>query len=212
MKKKNFKILTSWDDYCEENYRIAELLKKYKLPGIFFIDLRNPKQAEKQIKELATMGFEMGAHTINHPSDLKLLSDDLLMIEIKDCRKRLRKIVNQKVEWFCYPRGRYDFRVIDAVKEAGYKWARTTKVLNTDFPKNPFEVKTTIHLGYDRDEYFGTDWLEMALDSFDIAINKKNGYYHIWGHGWEIEKYNQWEKLEKLFNYLSGIYEGLYSK
>ena len=30
----------------------------------------------------------------------------------------------------------------------------------------------------------------------------KNYNIHIWGHGWEIEKYNLWQKLEEFLKFL----------
>jgi hypothetical protein len=29
------------------------------------------------------------------------------------------------------------------------------------------------------------------------------GVFHIWGHSWEIDQHNDWERLEGLFSYLS---------
>ena len=41
-------------------------------------------------------------------------------------RRRLRRIFHVPVHFFCYPSGRYNERVIAAVKAAGYLGATTT--------------------------------------------------------------------------------------
>jgi peptidoglycan-N-acetylglucosamine deacetylase len=201
--KGKIKIITSWDDFCDENYRIADLLKKYNLPGIFFIPTETDPSSREMIENLADKGFEIGCHTKTHPRDLKALDFDGLAFEISDCRKQLQEIANQEIEWFCYPRGRYNEITKKYVLGAGFKYARTTKVLNISEAKDNSEIKTAIHVGYQRDEYEKKDWLIMAFELFDKALKKENSVFHLWGHGWEIAKFNQWEKLEKLLSYIS---------
>ena len=198
-------IITSWDDYCEENYRMAELLKKYKLPGIFFLPTERPLVdfCAKQIEDLADQGFKIGCHTKTHPLDLKILDNHQLKSEIKDCRKQLQEMANQEINWFCYPRGRYDLRVKNVVIGTGFKYARTTKILNIKPSEDNFEIKTAIHVGCARKEYGDKDWLIVAFELFDKAMKKENSVFHLWGHGWEIAKFNQWEKLERLLKYLA---------
>ncbi len=83
------------------------------------------------------------------------------------------------------------------VREVGFEEARTTKVGIVEFPPDPFEVHTTVHV-YQRSEYDRKPWLEYAID-----ILKTNPiYFHLWGHSWEIEKFDLWDELEKLFKYL----------
>ena len=86
------------------------------------------------------------------------------------------------------------------VVRAGFKEARTTKVLNIEKPVDLFEKGTSIHV-YQRKEYEGKDWLSVAYELCNLA-KKKKGYFHIWGHSWEIEKYQQWDKLEEFFKFV----------
>lgn len=201
---KRYKILISWDDYHEKNYQIAALLKKYELPATFFIEAGG-QHKKNQIINLANMGFEIGCHTWSHPQDLKELTDDQLEWEIKVCRENLQEWTGQKIDWFCYPRGRYNERVINHVKGAGYLSARTTDII---FNKPPDENAQLWQPGgihcFQREEY-RTDWLDFGKFYIDTAI-KDNMPIRIWGHAKEIEKNNEWGKLEKLFEYL---YENL---
>jgi len=206
--KENFKFITSWDDYCLENIKLAEVLKKYNLPAIFFIEL-SKKEAKEQIKYLSDLGFEIGSHTINHPQDLKKLAlegnFEKLYYEIDDSKKILELLTEKTIEWFCYPRGRYNDVIKDVVETFGYKYARTTKVLNIEHPDDLYEIETSIHVYPNRKEYGGKKWIDIAFKLFDEAY-KNNGYFHLWGHAWEIEKFGLWDELEWFLKYVKSTF------
>ena len=189
----------SFDDGNRLDLKVAKLLNKYGFGGTFYIP-SNCEMSEDEIKLIAN-DHTIGGHTVNHMQDLKLLTDNELKIEIEDNRKWLQKLTGQGLLFFCYPRGRYDERVIRAVMTAGYSIARTTKVLETDTPPKDFEYGTTIHM-YNRNEYNGTAWYDIARSMFDVA-KKKRGYYHLWGHSWEIDKNNDWDNFENLLDYIN---------
>ncbi len=202
------KIQSSWDDFCPQNYRLAELLKKYKIPAIFFIECDKLEKI-KQIKDLANMGFEIGCHTRTHPADLKRLTKEQLSDEIISPRILLQANTGQSIDWFCYPKGKYDNRVKGIVEEAGYKFARTTKV-EIPWSFDPLEIFTSWHC-YNRKEYHGKPWLKYAkywLKFIDNNFKKgtEASEIHFWGHAWEIDKYDDWDNLEKLFKLINKKY------
>ena len=47
-------------------------------------------------------------------------------------------------------------------------------------------------------EYLDDGWFKVAVDMLDKAKVDK-GIYHLWGHSWEIDKFDWWEPLEQLF-------------
>jgi len=195
----NFRFISSWDDGKRLDLRLAKLLKKYNIPAIFYIPTCC-ELTDDEIMSLYKMGFEIGGHTFSHPQDLKLLNHIELECEIESNKKFLEDILKTKITKFCYPRGRYDDNVIEAVIKAGYKEARTTKVLCNKEPDNRFKTSTTIHI-YQRSEYKEIDWLKLAKDLF-IKTKKENGVYHLWGHSHEIDRDNNWEKLEELLKFI----------
>lgn len=195
----NFSILTSWDDGTEEDLRLIKLLKKYKLPAIFFVPIKSWGFDNLYKYE----GFAIGSHTVRHPQDLKLLSDPTLEEELMTSKTTLEEVLGTSIDWFCYPRGRYNQRVKDVVKKAGYKYARTTHVgsITKIDDQDPLEIDTTVHVGYDRAEYNGDSWLNYATKNLN-RVQKRGGLYHIWGHSAEIDRNNGWAALEKLFSKL----------
>ncbi len=70
-------------------------------------------------------GWELDAHTITHP-DLTHVDDAQLWREVKGSRTQLERAFHVPVDFFCYPSGRYDARVVNAVRRAGYLGATTT--------------------------------------------------------------------------------------
>jgi ABC-type uncharacterized transport system YnjBCD substrate-binding protein len=35
-------------------------------------------------------------------------------------------------------------------------------------------------------------------------VNREGGVFHLWGHSWEIDRYKDWDRLEKVLRYISG--------
>lgn len=199
-KRENKKMicLTSWDDGSKEDLRIAELLQKYELDGTFFIPT-NCELTVKNIRELSE-DFNIGGHTVNHPVDMKKLNKEQLRDEILPNKTSLEAITRKKVIDFCYPRGRYNEETIEVLKECGFKTARTTLVANTFVPEDKFRIKSTVHAYPYRKEYGHDKWYEYAKKAFLVA--KEDGYFHLWGHSWEIEKFRQWKRLEDVLQFI----------
>jgi peptidoglycan/xylan/chitin deacetylase (PgdA/CDA1 family) len=82
-----------------------------------------------QVRELASAGMEIGAHTANHPI-LSRLAPEHARFEIEDGRRRLEAIVGKPVRLFAYPNGkpRQDYLAEHArmVKELGFEAAVST--------------------------------------------------------------------------------------
>lgn len=188
---------SSWDDARRNDLQLAQILKQYKLPATFYIPGNNELSDDELLK--LSKDFEIGGHTMTHPMDLKLLSDESLKWEIDENRRSLQALTGQKIEKFCYPRGRYDKRVMDVVTECGYKYARTTMVMHTRWAHH-LMVPTSVQVNSVRREYSGRTWDEVAHEMCIRAIS--GGVFHIWGHSHEIERDQQWGELNEFFSWL----------
>lgn len=193
-------IITSWDDGREQDLRLAELLRKYMIPAIFYI----PSNCDLNQKEILSIAkdFQIGGHTVNHSPDMKLLNEEQTRYEVEDNRKWLRELTKQEVTSFCYPRGRFNDMTKRVVEEAGYTEARTTKVLYVERNiEDRFETNTAIHVYPNRTEYEGKSWLELAKQLYYKA-GEVEGVFHLWGHSWEVDKFGLWEELEEFFKFI----------
>lgn len=204
------KIQLSFDDYCPENYKLADLLTKYGFVSktIFFIECEIPDHFA-QIMNLDGYGFEIGSHTITHPPDMKLLVPEVLRYEISGSKTKLEELIDKEIKWFCYPKGKYNKKVQEHVKLAGYEYARTVKVDHWHSPYK-YEQNPTVHI-YPRKEYKGLPWKMFAEKTLDKLAILEDPTFHLWGHAWEIEKFNYWEQLEEFLIHLNK-YENTHSK
>ncbi len=194
-------ILISFDDYSPYNETIADLLLKYNLPAIFFIECNHSKHLS-QISRLSRNGFEIGGHTVNH-SILRGLDKEDMEFEINECKKRIEDITGKDCKWFAYPRGRHDEKVRKAVKDAGFEKVRTTLVLNNKMDDH-MQLSTTVHALDGRKEYKDVSWYDVATIKLEIADT-----FHLWGHANEIIEKGYLKDLERIFELLSYKYESL---
>ncbi len=223
---------TSWDDGHVLDFRIAEMLERYGMQGTFYVNQYkqgNNFLAPGRIQELSRR-FEIGAHTLTHP-DLTTLNDKELKEEIEGSKKYLQDLLGKEVTMFCYPKGLYSEKVKQSVLSARFLGARTVKKYVTVFPKDPFEMGTTLHvypwplrkkdarrllwgrhlfqpIQKDLNLFLKTLPSVRAFVSWqDYARHLFNhavsygNYFHLWGHSWEIEKYGMWGDLEEFFRY-----------
>ncbi len=85
-----------------------------------------PLMTREQILELDALGVEFGGHTHTH-QDLRKLEPRKLLREITGCQKALTDLLGRPARSFSYPYGLFSERVQEAVKEAGFTAACTTK-------------------------------------------------------------------------------------
>ena len=48
------------------------------------------------------------------------------------------------------------------------------------------------------------DWAARARHTFDIA-RERDGVWHLWGHSWEIERNQDWARLEEVLDYVARV-------
>lgn len=210
-------VTTSWDDGSVSDIKLSKLLEKYSLKATFYIT-KDYEYMEKNltVKQIINLGqkYEIGAHTLTHP-DLDKIGIKKAMDEIKGSKEYLESILDYSIEMFCYPRGRYNPKIIDVVQQAGFVGARTCKLGNFIIPTNVYTVPITLQVSNGSPVQIVRlcisnnlsvksviDWENRAKELFDIFL-KKGGVYHLWGHSSEIAANDEWDKLERVFKYIS---------
>jgi peptidoglycan/xylan/chitin deacetylase (PgdA/CDA1 family) len=79
---------------------------------------------QRQIKGLVSAGWELDTQGYSH-ADLVTLDESELHFQIATARETVRRRYGVPVNWFCYPSGHYDARVIAEVKAAGFTGSTT---------------------------------------------------------------------------------------
>ena len=225
-------VTTSWDDGDVLDVKLARLLDRYNIQGTFYItkDYRKERLSDEDIRALSQR-YEIGAHTLTHP-DLRGIARAEKMHEIQGSKEWLEHLLGKEVSSFCYPSGFFDAESVELIKEAGFRGARTTLLGNIESFVDPFLLPTTIQvypmpfrkLGA-RGYWWGKllqpfterspalralgvpltasrSFEALACATFDLAL-ARGGVFHLWGHSWEIEKYNLWRPLERVLSYIS---------
>ena len=135
-------IVLSFDDGSRDHHDIAgPILGAYDFPGVLNLKIESLAQKElgdADIEELLAGGWELASHTRTH-ADLTTLDAATLADEVANSRRALQRRFGVPVDFFCYPAGAYDATVVEAVEDAGYRGATTTRPGLAE-PDRPYEL------------------------------------------------------------------------
>ena len=218
------KALTfSYDDGVTQDIRLVELFNKYGMKATFNINSELlGKSGELLIngKKISHVkidpddvcriydGHEVAAHTLTHPLLVRVQNDAEVIRQVEEDRKNLSGIFGYEVEGFAYPGGgvNFDSRLSKLIREnTGVKYARTTQVTNSfALPEDLYEFKPTLHhTKFDDLMRLGKEFLELEPNSPAL--------FYVWGHSYEFDADDSWEKFEEFLKMMSGkedIYYG----
>ena len=220
-------VTTSWDDGHPSDERLADLLSRYGIAGTFYVPDRNsegrPVLDKAAIRRL-TGNVEIGGHSIDHVV-LHRLAPEELARQVEGNKRWLEDVTGNPVRGFCYVRGRYNSAVTDVVRRAGFEYARTTDNFHTGIGNEPFEIPTTLQLY----PHPASDYVKMLLRGPSLArarlflsavgagplvervrrladhARTGDGYFHLWGHSWELDEHDLWGDLEKTLAHLASL-------
>ncbi len=128
-------IVLTFDDNGEGFYQfVVPLLRQYKFPAAMFVHTASPTMDKPgrphmtwdQLRELTKDPLiTIGAHSINHPEDMRQLSEAAATQEIAGCKTELEKQLGIPVNYFAYPNGKYNNALEKLTQDAGFKMAFT---------------------------------------------------------------------------------------
>jgi len=195
-----------WDDAILNDLRLIQILKKYNAKATFAVDagnLTNERQPNAWVVSGNTYGkvsiddikkiyseFEVACHGLSHKA-LTSLTGSALTYDIAESKRLLELWLNRPVKGFVYPGCPYDEVSKNAVKNAGFTWARTCERA-PDFCSNtdPFEFRTTVAFNS------STFWQEFN------RIKATGGVFSFWGHTFFTTE-AQWADIEAKIAQLS---------
>ena len=211
----NLKAITfSYDDGVTQDVRIIELFNKYGLKSTFNINslllgkrdtllqdgvLVSHNKIKLQDVKKIYFGHEIASHTLTH-ANLTNLSEKEIIKEVEEDRKRLSDIAGYNVVGMAYPCGEFNCDVIKTIKNnTGIKYARTTDSTHDFlFKKNLLKFNPTVYQHCEGDKM-----IELAEKFLKLKTDKPSVFY-IWGHSYELDIFNTWEKFEEFLKLISG--------
>jgi peptidoglycan/xylan/chitin deacetylase (PgdA/CDA1 family) len=209
------KCLTfSYDDAVTQDRRLVELFNRYGVRGTFNLNsgcfgrqgtvnyelIREATHNKIEESEVAALykGHEVAVHTVTHPN-LCLLDRAAIRYEVMEDRRNLERLVGYPVTGMAYPYGAYDNTVIGVLKECGIHYSRTV-IATQQFgvPQDFLMWHPTCHFGDDNMEELVRRFLN---DKDDKSYQK---LLYIWGHSYELDGNDTWERMEDTLRALSG--------
>ena len=141
----NKKVALTFDDGYIDIYQNAyPMMEKLGFQGTVFAitDLVGTPGYMNwdNLKTLQKAGWSIESHTVSHP-DLANLSNDQANYQIVESKKIIEKELGAKVNFFCYPSGKYNNETVVLLKAAGYKGAVTTQYGTENSVYNLFELQ-----------------------------------------------------------------------
>lgn len=126
----NKTVCITFDDGCETDLiSAAPVLKELGFGATSYITVeilgKRGYMTHAQVRELSALGIEIGCHSRTHPY-LTDVDDLQLRDETAGAKDRLEQIAGIRVDHFSCPGGRWDARVLEAVKNAGFQTMATS--------------------------------------------------------------------------------------
>ena len=117
------RVAVTFDDGHESVLTEAlPILERLGLVGTVFPRLDDDGTARLETRDLRRLldaGWEVGSHSLTHPS-LPTLDDETLMMELRESKRRLESELGIRCTSLSYPYGAADARVVAATDRAGY--------------------------------------------------------------------------------------------
>lgn len=137
-------VAITFDDGAETDLiTAAQLLKELAYQATFYVTVGFLGKAGylscAQLRELSSLGFEIGCHSMTH-CYLTDLDSAGLRREIVDAKQQLQQILGTPVKHFSCPGGRYNQRARNTARAAGYDSVATSRPQANSSSTNPLAL------------------------------------------------------------------------
>lgn len=122
-------VVLSFDDgYASQMRTALPVLQRARWPGVLnlTLDFVDGLGGDGAVRRLIGAGWQIDGHSRTHP-DLRTVSAAQLADETAGARAELQRRFGVAANFFAYPNGRYDARVVAAVRRAGFLAATTVR-------------------------------------------------------------------------------------
>lgn len=203
----------SYDDAVTQDIRFVSMLNRFGLKGTFNINtgllgqeswhtqngktVTHNKLQPEQILEVYS-GHELAVHGRTH-LDLALVPAGTAAYEVTADRRAIEEMVKHPVTGMAYPFGTYTEETPGILKNCGIEYSRTTHSTHTfEIPENFLFWDPTCH--HEDPKLFS------LTDQFleDLEEKDKSRLFYIWGHSYEFDVTDTWERMEEFLKRIYG--------
>lgn len=206
-------ITLSFDDGVIQDRRMVEILNRYGLKCTFNLNsalwgvtiqvgdkvrIDHTRIAPSEVAPLYR-GHEVAVHTLTHPN-LTTLPDAEIIRQVETDRKNLSALCGYEVIGMAYPCGgvNNNDHVAEVIREnTGVKYSRTiTSTYSFEQQENLYRFNPTLHVKDARCEEICKAFLEAEFDSPKLL--------YIWGHSYEFDFDDSWDRFKAICRLISG--------
>ncbi len=212
---KNKAVTFSYDDSITQDKRLIKLFDKYGLKCTFnlnsgllgqegYLDCEGERVSfnhvkPEEVRELYA-GHEIASHTLTHPA-LRDCSEEEIFRQVENDRLRLCELAGYEVVGFAYPGGTGCVGNSDKIirEKTGVKYARTTSsTYSFDLQDDLILFNPTVYHHGEWDALFSLGRKFLALDTDEPQL------FYIWGHAFEFDIHDTWDRMEEFCRLISG--------
>lgn len=208
-------VTFSYDDGVTQDKRLIDIFNKYDLKATFNINsellgnendinvngrtVSHTKNKANDVKQIY-LGHEVAVHTLTHPLLTELEKNEIIR-QVEQDRINLSNLVEYEVVGMAYPCGGINNNeyVADVIKQnTSVKYVRTiSSAYSFDKQTNLFRFNPTVsHLEWDKMFELADRFINMNTDIHQV--------FYIWGHSYELDAYEAWDRLEEFCRLISG--------
>jgi len=183
-------LTMSFDDGKTADIRLAELFRQYNIKATFHYNSANiGKDTYVTADDIRKIGefHEIACHGKTH-AFLDKIPASFAIEELLEDKKELEAITGGLVRGLSYPYGTYTDTVLKMLPMLGIEYSRTIANTNSCYlPDNFLEWHPTCHQSHDIDKM----WNKL------LKFNKHIRLLYIWGHSYEFDRDNSWDRIEE---------------
>lgn len=209
------KALTfSYDDGVYQDLRLISIFNQYGLKGTFnlnsgsFGQTPGDRKSGRMTKEDVVLaykdsGHEVAVHAFTHPH-LEQLPKDQATKEILTDRENLEELFHTIVRGGAYPYGSYSDEVVGILKNCGIRYFRTTASTEQfTIPVDWLRLPATCHHKNKRLMELAERFISDSPDE-EAGWRREPWLFYVWGHSYEFDIENGWERMERFCKMMSG--------
>ena len=205
-------VTFSYDDGCPEDIRTADVLTQYGMKGTFNFT-GQPRVSDEEVQEhFFDCGHEIAVHGMHHRAegDQRPIQG---IRDVLDCRLTLEKKYDRIIRGMAYPdsgirrfsNGAEYENIKRYLQDLDIAYART---LGGD--NNRFDLPTDWHAWMPTAHHNQPEMMNYIREFLALDVNESYGshrfprLFYIWGHSFEFERDNNWDRLTEICEALSG--------
>lgn len=204
-------VTFSYDDGVEQDMRLVELFNEYGVKATFNINsgiqtganvftekssgITIRRMNQKDLCRLYA-GHEIASHGLTHANPAEL-DEETMFNEVLADKRNLETLFEQKIVGYAYPFGCYNDMAVKVLSDCGIRYARTVET-TPEFGRQKDLLRFKANFHHNDAGIFGGIEQFLAMDAKELSV------LYIWGHSYEFDVRNNWERMEEILKRLAG--------